>query len=247
MREAARALALDPQSADAAEIVSRLMLEPPAEIPPEVARTVADEDREIVARTARTGARAYGAFLAFIPILLTGGNPVFALVLGVTLLANVALQVAWKPTARGRSLAVAVLNAALIALVARMFSPFFIAPGIAAIATMALVLSPDYDRPRRAVWLGLLMVAAILVPYLAERLSLLSPTMHLAPDAVTIAGLGIPDGPALAGLVLYVFAIVAAAAVVGHAVRRAERTARRHMHLQAWQLAQLVPSRQPMS
>ena len=46
----------------------------------------------------------------------------------------------------------------------------------------------------------------------------------------------------IAALVLYLLALLGSAVWIGHAVRVAERSARTHLHLQAWQLAQLVPA-----
>jgi hypothetical protein len=43
-------------------------------------------------------------------------------------------------------------------------------------------------------------------------------------------------------LVLYVLALTAAAGLMAHAMRRSERRVRHTLHLQAWQLRQLVAS-----
>jgi eukaryotic-like serine/threonine-protein kinase len=245
IREAGRALALDPELAGAADLVTRLMLEPPKDIPPEVTATLAEENLRAISRNAKFGARSYLAFVAFIPILLTSGNYEYALMLACAIVFNSALVLMWPPHAAGRIVAVGLANALLIALVARLFSPFFVAPGVAAVATMALSLSPDYDNRRHVVILALAMVAAIIVPWLLEEAGLLSRTMVMTPLSISFSGpaVGIPEAPAIAGLVMYVVAILAAAAAFGHALRRAERAARTHLHLQAWQLAQLVPAR----
>jgi serine/threonine-protein kinase len=69
MREAAAALALDPQLAGAAELVGRLMLEPPQETPAEVAEAMAADDVRDARVVARAGVLAVIGALLLIPAL----------------------------------------------------------------------------------------------------------------------------------------------------------------------------------
>ncbi len=57
MRLAGQALALDPSSVGAAQLVGRLMLEPPDELPTELAKVLADTERDLVTRQARLAVR----------------------------------------------------------------------------------------------------------------------------------------------------------------------------------------------
>ena len=88
------------------------------------------------------------------------------------------------------------------------------------------------------------MAVAVLAPFAAEKLGLASQTMFVGPSSVTF---GAPmqwhmdERLSQLSLVLYVLAMIGAAAWMGQALRGAERRMRKHLHLQAWQLRQLVP------
>jgi serine/threonine-protein kinase len=73
MRLAGRALALDPESQDAAALVTRIMLEPPDEIPPELERSIRAREAEYMARSSRVAMGATASFFLALPILLWMG------------------------------------------------------------------------------------------------------------------------------------------------------------------------------
>src|SRR6185436_421118 len=64
IRAAARSLALDPQASAPAELVGRLMIEPPTEMPPEVEREIAGLDRESMSAQIKIGSVATLAYIA---------------------------------------------------------------------------------------------------------------------------------------------------------------------------------------
>jgi hypothetical protein len=105
---------------------------------------------------------------------------------------------------------------------------------------MGFMTGPQY-RKRQATYVGLMCTAAVLGPLIAERLGWLTPTIVARDGAAWIRA------PMLAGseagfamMSLYTLAIVAAAVMLARAMKIAERGARQRMHLQAWQLRQLV-------
>jgi uncharacterized membrane protein YciS (DUF1049 family) len=49
------------------------------------------------------------------------------------------------------------------------------------------------------------------------------------------------EGPALLVAVLYTIGLIIGACGMAHAMRARTRAAHRHLHVQAWQLRQLVP------
>jgi hypothetical protein len=148
MREAGRALALDPALDEAADLVTRLMLEPPSTMPPEVAAVVAHEDDQAIERNAKLGKFAYLSFVAFIPLLASSGNYAWAITLGVAIAVNavrdrVALVRRTPSLAGGGRELRADLSrrADVLAVLHR---------GDRAIATIVIVRSPDYDQRSRA-------------------------------------------------------------------------------------------------
>jgi serine/threonine-protein kinase len=247
MREAGRALALDPKLDGAADLISRLMLEPPRETPPAVQRLIEAGNLETLKKVSRAAALGYLGFLAFLPVLVAGGREQlgYAAALAAVILVNVAfLKVPVDGRdLRARAIRVALGNAALIALLARMSSPFLFAPGVAALATMALVFSPTYTRLRSVALLAVTIALAVLVPWLLEWSGAVSATTSVTRHYITLDPviLEMPSPAKVALLVLYVCAIVTAAAGMAFANRRAEREVRYKLHLQAWQLSQLVP------
>src|SRR5205814_10735329 len=82
-RGAGAALALDPTLRGAAALGSRLMVEPPAETPPEVERELASDATGAAAANARAAGIAYAGYAVFVPILAWYGRPLTALALGV--------------------------------------------------------------------------------------------------------------------------------------------------------------------
>ncbi len=153
MREAGRALALDPALAGAAELVGRLMLEPPRHLPREVLAAM-DADAAMANRSqARIALLMSLGYLGFVlPLLGYRGTNLYAAGLAIYVLGNGLLMLL---RARGAGAAVlhtpacvALRNAALIAAVGCFYSPFQVGLGLAAVTTAALLSAPLFQRPR---------------------------------------------------------------------------------------------------
>jgi serine/threonine-protein kinase len=251
MREAGRALALDPSLAGAAELVGRLMLEPPAQPPREVEDEIEADNLASVRRNARVGLLGYLGYLSFVPTLLwlAPGHRGYALALFAIIACNAGV-LAWHAfgSSQPRPWRVVAGNVLLVVVLARMYSPFLLAPGVAAVTTMAVVFSPSYTR---RLWVGIvvaLMLAAVLVPWLAEQLGVVSATTVVG-DGLALTGpaLHVSATAQLVVLVGIVAALVAAAGWIAHAMRKTEYAMRHQLYVQAWQLRQLVPETRPPS
>ena len=246
MREAGSALALDPTLAGAAELVGRLMLEPPRTMPREVDEAILEEDVQTLRSHARVGFWLFLGFLAFTPLLwwiAPRGSPY---VLALTLMIVISLGLCWwgaRSRPLGKEGLLAVATTILVAIIAHMFTPFLAAPGMGAMVAMVIVLSPTRSRITSAVAMAVLPCLAVLVPWMLERLGTLQVTTTIDERGVMLRA------PALAGDeastlvvgVLYVVGLIAGAAILAHVMRGRERAARHRLHLQAWQLRQLVP------
>ena len=237
MREAGRALALDPRLTPAAELVARLMIEPPKTTPPEVLQAIDADDQIALNRNARLGARAYFAFTLFLPLLFSGSFTTSTIaVIACTAVSAILMRFFARPQI------VSAINIVMIVILARMFSPLFLAPGIAAVITLGLVHSPTY-RSAAAVWgFAIAMVSAVLVPLLLERIGVISTTMEMATAYVSFHS---PDvqlsaTQGLIGLIGYATLMIGAAAFIGSSLWKTQRSLRHSLHLQAWQLGQLV-------
>jgi eukaryotic-like serine/threonine-protein kinase len=247
MREAGRALALDPTLAGAADLVSRLMLEPPRTMPVEVAETIAAADRVANRRHARIAGIAYLGYTTFIPFLAWIGvrewTPIA--VYGAIILALVvaaAFRVRY-PDHIAPAVATVIGNAAMIGWIGRMFSPYLIAPGLGAM-TIVIMNGSSQFRSRS---LLLLMIVGMAIGTagsgLLEFAGGLHQTLTFADDHIRIRSgvLVLNETPLQLGLALYAFGLVLAAAVLSHTLGRANDDSQRRLHLQAWRLRQLVP------
>jgi len=244
MREAGRAIALDPRDPAAAELVGRLMLEPPREIPREVDERVAKIEEETARGKVRTMAWVLPAFLAVIPAALLIGlrNPMSILWVGGAIAINLALT--WFVAARKRAPQGADLQRAalvfsvLVFVIAREFSPFMLAPSIAAVSVILFVVDP------RVPWLGIVasQLLAVLAPWLLELAGVLPRTLHeLNGELVVHSDMIRTIEPQTdIGVAVFVVFTVLAAGLVARQVGVAQRQAVRTTELQAWHLRQLV-------
>jgi serine/threonine protein kinase len=244
MREAGRAIALDPQNTDAAELVSRLMLEPPREVPHEVEEYL----EEVASATARGKAATLGivfaSFLAFGPVLWWIGLrspwilPVFlASVLGDGAYI-VSLSHQKRPISVAQLHAAAVITTVCTFLLSWMFTPFLVAPGIAAISAFVFTIDP---RTRNHT-----ITAALIISTLAPL------ALELAgvwPHSVrSLGGTLILETPAVIvrsphaeiALAIFVGSLIALSSLLSRRIGISHRAALRSAELQAWHLRQLV-------
>jgi serine/threonine-protein kinase len=245
MREAAAALALDPTLDGAAALVGRLMLDPPRTTPREVDEAIAADEVRSVRADARAGAWALLACLAFTPLLwwiaphASGYIVAFTgvLVLGCAIYAYAYHGATPKPGL------VILGNVVTIAMIARMFSPLFIAPGVASVLAMAMVLTPRLSVLGSAYSVAALFIGGAIGPLVLERIGALGPTMSIDAAGILLRApaVGADEGPAVLVGMLYAIGLIIGATAMASAMRRRTRDAHRHLHLQAWQLRQLVP------
>jgi len=244
MREAGRAIALDPQLAGAAELLGRLMIEPPREMPPEVQAAIAKHDIDTNTRQAKAGARLYIAYFAFIPFLIgyRGGSWFVILFAGVAL-GNIAYLIYRARIQRETSKwFLAVRNAVAVALVAHCFSPILLAPCVALLITSSTLFSAVHKTARSVVGLVLFMLAGVFVPWIGELAGWWAPTISHTSDAVCLVSpvVGVPGWIRYAGVAFFIAFAIAASASLAHTMHNAARKVRAQLELQAWQLRQLM-------
>jgi hypothetical protein len=247
MRAAGRALALDPTAAEAADLVTHLMLRPPRHIPAEVERGIATLDNEIAHHQGRLAALAMLGYLGFVPLLLWTGvrDPAFVVAFAV-LAAGSSLHVlalSRRPDIARRGIYVnACINAVLIGLIARMVGPFIIAPTLATTTLMAYAAHP---RLGRMSIMAAILGAAVAVPWALELVGALPPTYHftaggelvLASPIVRFSPL--PVQLAFGALLVLLLGVVG---LLSRGMARRQREATRTLELHAWHLRQVVPS-----
>lgn len=241
MRFAGRALALRPESREAAELVTQLMIEPPDPAPPVLRKRLDENDLTDVARQGRYAALALAGYLAFVPILVA---------IGVR---------DWTVVGAAVGLILAMMAGAIVVAPDPEHHVHRV-PERAAPRTVRPHLLTDDPRPdarRRAVaalssgsrrlntpLVFSLMIAGVLVPVLLEVTGLVPRTTTFAADGITVR----PDALAFGATstpVMLCAAHVATIIVVGLVVRSlasSHRAARRKLEEQTWMLEQLLPS-----
>jgi hypothetical protein len=243
IREAGTALALDPHSRAAAELVSRLMLEPPREVPPAVHQLVAADDRRLVREHAWAILLSHLGYLALLPSLIAMGLSVTTLL--VCAVAATTFFLAIIEVRGNRVYPPWILiagNAAMVPLLCRMFSPVLIAPAFAAMVALTICLNPFVNRRWHVGFLFVSFAGGIIAWLAAEQLGWIPSTMSLENGHVDLHAPGILAEPAYnIGLaMMYMLVIIGAGIGLGRVIQRSDRQVRAQLQLQTWQLRQLV-------
>ena len=245
MREAGAALALDPTLTAAAELVGRLMLEPPKTLPAEVVRAIDEDDHRTMMEHGRVAVYSYLLFFAFLPLvwwIAPQGSPWLLVISGLVLVNLGICYWGSRYSPAGKEGIIAITNAALLAVVARMYTPFLIAPGLAAMSAMAVLFTPTKSRLLTVPAMIAITTAAVLGPFVLEQLGVLSVTTEVTTHGMLLRPLALA-GDEMSTLIvasIYVLALIGAAAFMANGMRSRERTVKRRLMLQAWQLRQLV-------
>ncbi|MCA9679927.1 MAG: serine/threonine protein kinase [Myxococcales bacterium] len=242
---ASRALALAPDHPLAQQVIVRLALTPPREIPPEVDARVEETLRKTYCWMAKVTGVLYLSWLPVGAIVLWMGlrDPLtFAVWCGLTLVtAAVMLGTAW----RGRYDAWSyfgglVLSSVALAFTSRLFSPYVLTPTLLTVNALGFLLQ---SRPGWRPATLLVVVAALLTPVAAEQAGWIARTAVIERDRITILANAADFGQPATSLALIAL-VVAYTVVVGLTLGRLRdrRLAGEvRVELGAWQLAQLVP------
>jgi serine/threonine-protein kinase len=244
MREAGRAIAIDPANRDAAELVAQLMLEPPREVPPEVDARVTDAEDVMVRDKIRMILGVEISFLLVVPIVfMLGLRSTSALVL---LLVAIAVNILvtgigvrrTRPPTSGEVYVAAIIFAGLVGVCGWLFSPFLIAPAMGAVTVMMFTV----DARMRWMAIVLMYSAAVGVPWALEASGVVSPTMYsVGGDLVIHSPLVRQDMPiAAVGLAVFTGGLLVIAGFLASRLAQSHRRAVRSVELQAWHLRQLV-------
>ena len=247
MRTAGRALALDPSSVAAAELVTALMLEPPKEPPAELRAAIRASEELDIRRHARISALAYLMVLAFFPVALWNGVKSWPLIIGLGSVALVLAASAWIVHRRGhatlREMSVYALgNAMFLSLLARVVGPFILVPSLSCLVAMSMMMYPVFIG---RTWLPVsLILLGWLLPIVLEQLEMVAPTWEVVNGALvsTSHGVEIGGAPTIALVLGASLAMMVVAGVLAGAVSKGRFDAQRQLMAQAWHLRQLLPA-----
>jgi serine/threonine-protein kinase len=243
LRAAGRALALDPQARDTAELVTRLMLEQPAQTPSEVEHELQAAQLADIRRQSLRGGLAMFVILLFVPLMYLSGlhdTWYIATLIGADVLAVVLSRIFVVHTARWLMWPAIAIAMAVLVVVARETTPILIAPSLTIISASLL---STRARPRTVVLIYVLTVAAMLVPWGLEVMGYLPRTVEVVGDAVVLHAptTHLVGSVTLPGFALWVIVAPAVAMTLTRQIARDHSRLQRSLHLRAWQLRQIMP------
>jgi eukaryotic-like serine/threonine-protein kinase len=245
LREVSRALALDPDNADALDILVKLMAQPPRRLPEEVDAAMASNQRHRLRRVSRIGSAAYSCVLLYLPFLLWSGvrNWPSILLLYVCALAAAGSSFVASIRKQPRELEVfgaLILSNIAFAATAPLFGPLVLMPTLITVNTMGYALNLTRRQRPFAIALG---CVASFVPLLLLLLNLLPGTYVFEADRmiITAGALHLPRIPTLVML----FSLGLGATIIGSItvarMRDALDDAERQIYLYAWHLREFLP------
>ena len=243
MRHAGRALALDPDSPAAAELVSSLLLQPPSPMPAPLADALEAHEREIAKHRSWRGFWAYLSIVLVAPLLLLLDVRSWPLVGAFYGVVAICALVAYAASRTGRQpLAfVLVANLALAILFTRIAGPFVLTP----LATCCILVGITAIRrinPRSALVIAWTVVA-VLGPFALEAAGVLPRSWAVAPDAIvsysTMFASSTIEGASIA-LVTANLVFTLVVAFVALAFSRKRQEAQRALFVREWHLRQLI-------
>jgi eukaryotic-like serine/threonine-protein kinase len=243
LRAAARALALDPTDREPADLVGRLMIEPPPQMPPEVTAEIEHHELAELKAAARFGALAAVAYLVFFALLFwVGFRDPWYLIVGPA----IAIAIIWVETvvARRNAFISGYLTLAGNLLIFAMFSwlvsPILVGPGP---AILMVALMTTHRRLIQPSLLALLATLATLLPWILQLVGASGTRTSIVGGDIVMhtASSELDPTATMIALVIYLISLVSLAALLAQLQDTERRTQRHALQLQSWQLRQLVP------
>ncbi len=246
MRDAGRALALDPTNADAPALLARLLLEPPREIPEEARAALKAEREKAGQAVLRVGTQVYALFMLIVPLfwwLGHGATWPFVVVLSLMALGIAFTYVgSRRPKLIDSPLYVVnvAVHAAMLAMVGLVFGPLLILPPVLVGSLAALVMVPTSRKP----WLVAVSLAfALAVPLALECLHVTPSTFELGRDSVTLHpwAVELDARSILIGWAATMAVQIFATTALADHFRIVSTRAAEDQHVRTWHLRQLLP------
>jgi len=243
--EVGRVLALEPSNAEALRLLSRILTEPPKELPQEVQEELAAERAQRERLRLKSLAWSGASSLFIIGILSLMGfrdKRMAALVVGMAIV-GIAMRVYLAKRGQAPPLlhyVTHIVNLGIFACYARVVGPLLLAPIPLLIHTMLHSLSPNRAQRLLTLWANCGLIAGMA---LLEELGVLTPSYIFHDGVLTIVP-NLVNLPRTMTMVGFVGAALLSIVVPARILSRLPvemREAERRLALQAWHFRQLVP------
>jgi serine/threonine-protein kinase len=247
MREAGSAIALDPSNRDAQAVLARLLLEPPKQMPAPARRELDAERTTALEGTLKVGALIYIVFLLIVPLSQLAGVADSGPLLLITVQVVALIAIAWLAGTRrlrwGTSIAVVILALHLIMLATLgiYLGPLVLLPILIFGSMPIMILTPTVYLPKTIV-IGHFL--AFVVPLALEHFGVVPPSSYVRGGALVLDAhfLEVTGGGLKFLMVATLVVQLFSNALMLHRQRRIQELAQEQLHVQKWQLQQLVPS-----
>jgi serine/threonine protein kinase len=245
MREVGAALALNPSDRGAVSTLVSLMLEVPAEMPPEARKEFVLSKRSADRESRRAMLLAYLSWLAFAPPAMALGVRDWGLAIvafGFMVLSALTAWASYRGLLHDRMrFTVYVVGAVAMGFSSLLLGWAVILPGMAATHVLGFLLYGQRERWKHAVGLGVL---AILVPFGLQVAGVIPPSYGFQDGALVVFPriTNFPPAGTLAFLLLASIGLIVAPAVIVSRVRGSLARAEERLFMQSWMLRHLVPN-----
>lgn len=243
MRALGRALALDPNHADAARSLRELLVTPPRDIPREVEVELERDRSDEVASTGKIAGVAYLSFLVFIPLLMWAGVRDWLAIVAVyaCFLASAGVALFASKTRRaGLTVVVAAISSLGIAFSTAFFGALVLVPAmvIGNTAAFSMVLTN-----RERLWALAFGIAAMLVPLGLEAVGVIETSYAFAEGEMRLLprALEVREMPTMLLLTMSNVASLVVSVVATGAVRTAALRGERRLRIYSWHIRALFP------
>ncbi len=245
IRRAGRALALDPESSEAAQLVTSLIIEPPKVLPQELVTELDAEEKKSTKERSRAGAWGYMSLFAFwaaLPVLEVQAwhwvLAFYAVVAGLSF-------VMWRSGRTGRfNIGLGLVGNFLLALLWTRIAGIFLLTPILLCGVLMGLTTTRWLINRR--WLVIVYTAAaFLVPALLELVGVFKKSWEVLDKAIiSHSEMLTNSGGAVGGAMLFAANImfVSIIGLVAIRMHSSVKDAKRKLHVQAWHLNHLLPN-----
>ncbi|HEY8088920.1 MAG TPA: protein kinase [Polyangiaceae bacterium] len=245
LHEVGRAIALDPTNEDAIRTLMRLMTTPPQVMPPDARTTMLREARQSMRSGAFAAGVAYLTWFLYLPLMLWMGMRSWTMwgVESIAWLVAAGFAFAsWRNPPRDAKPSTALWVAGVVALSSTytLFGPYVVVPALAVMGSMLLHVAPTRSHRIPVVIANCLAVA---VPAVLQATGIIPPSYVFEGGAIRIVPmmLAFPPVPTHAFLLIACIALIVTASTIMARFRNAISRIEEKIHVQAWQLQQLVP------
>ena len=241
---ASRALALDPESEDAAKLVTQLILEPPSALPAELLESLEESERELNRKRSKTAARSFLAIFLFLPIFvfvqdLRSVPDLIALYASATAMALLSLHNG--KTGRTSAWLLLLGNFMLAFTFSRLTGSFVLTAAL--VCGQVVALSTRKDIATRKWPLIVWVMASLLIPVLLEYLEIIERTWTMTPQGLLTKGMVVNTvrDTDIVFLAIGQTVLAIAVSIFAMSTTKAREEAQRRAHIQAWHMQQMIP------